>query len=121
MATTGWWAAPSSGRWPSTSWKTCCSPSRLPNRHIPTCPTALPPVRRPLLFPRCRLREKVGGVSRVPPFLVMASPGAMIPINQVLTGDCLRLLAGLPEACVDLAFADPPFNIGYDYDVYDDR
>ncbi len=22
---------------------------------------------------------------------------------------------------VDLAFADPPFNIGYDYDVYDDR
>ncbi len=22
---------------------------------------------------------------------------------------------------MDLAFADPPFNIGYDYDVYDDR
>jgi site-specific DNA-methyltransferase (adenine-specific) len=28
---------------------------------------------------------------------------------------------GLPEGCVDLAFADPPFNIGYDYDLYDDR
>ena len=28
---------------------------------------------------------------------------------------------GLPEGCVDLAFADPPFNIGYKYDVYDDR
>ena len=27
----------------------------------------------------------------------------------------------LPEGCVDLAFADPPFNIGYEYDVYDDR
>src|SRR5690606_11240866 len=25
------------------------------------------------------------------------------------------------EGCVDLAFADPPFNIGYEYDVYDDR
>jgi site-specific DNA-methyltransferase (adenine-specific) len=27
---------------------------------------------------------------------------------------------GLPAGSVDLAFADPPFNIGYDYDVYDD-
>jgi site-specific DNA-methyltransferase (adenine-specific) len=41
--------------------------------------------------------------------------------NEVLTGDCLRLLAELPEGSVDLAFADPPFNIGYEYDVYDDR
>jgi site-specific DNA-methyltransferase (adenine-specific) len=41
--------------------------------------------------------------------------------DQILTGDSLRVLAELPEASVDLAFADPPFNIGYDYDVYDDR
>jgi DNA modification methylase len=41
--------------------------------------------------------------------------------NQVLTGDCLRLLAALPSASVHLAFADPPFNIGYEYDVYHDR
>ncbi|PHR96392.1 MAG: site-specific DNA-methyltransferase [Blastopirellula sp.] len=27
----------------------------------------------------------------------------------------------LPAGSVDLAFADPPFNIGYKYDVYDDR
>jgi site-specific DNA-methyltransferase (adenine-specific) len=42
-------------------------------------------------------------------------------VDQILTGDCLELLAGLPEASVDLAFADPPFNIGYEYDTYDDR
>jgi site-specific DNA-methyltransferase (adenine-specific) len=42
-------------------------------------------------------------------------------MNQILTGDCLRHLADLPAACVDLAFADPPFNIGYEYDVYDDQ
>jgi site-specific DNA-methyltransferase (adenine-specific) len=41
--------------------------------------------------------------------------------NQVLTGDCLRLLAALPPESVHLAFADPPFNIGYEYDVYEDR
>lgn len=27
---------------------------------------------------------------------------------------------GLPAGSVDLVFADPPFNIGYDYDEYDD-
>ena len=42
-------------------------------------------------------------------------------MDQILTGDCLRHLASLPEAIVDLAFADPPFNIGYEYDVYNDR
>jgi site-specific DNA-methyltransferase (adenine-specific) len=41
--------------------------------------------------------------------------------NQVLTGDCLELLARVPEGSVDLVFADPPFNIGYGYDVYNDE
>lgn len=41
--------------------------------------------------------------------------------NRVITGDCLEELAKLPEGCVDLAFADPPFNIGYEYDVYHDK
>jgi site-specific DNA-methyltransferase (adenine-specific) len=41
-------------------------------------------------------------------------------LDQVWTGDCVARLAELPENCVDLAFADPPFNIGYDYDAYDD-
>src|SRR5215217_6224615 len=41
--------------------------------------------------------------------------------DRVHQGDCLDLLATLPPACVDLAFADPPFNIGYEYDHYDDR
>jgi site-specific DNA-methyltransferase (adenine-specific) len=41
--------------------------------------------------------------------------------NQILTGDCLEWLAKVPAESVDLAFADPPFNIGYEYDRYDDR
>jgi site-specific DNA-methyltransferase (adenine-specific) len=36
-------------------------------------------------------------------------------------GDCLRLLGEIAPGAVDLAFADPPFNIGYQYDLYDDR
>lgn len=35
--------------------------------------------------------------------------------------DCVKGMAKMPPGTVDLAFADPPFNIGYDYDVYDDR
>lgn len=41
-------------------------------------------------------------------------------INKIHLGDCVSQLNSLPEGCSQLAFADPPFNIGYDYDVYDD-
>lgn len=44
-----------------------------------------------------------------------------LKFDTIHQGDCIKLLARLDEPCVDLAFADPPFNIGYKYDVYDDR
>jgi modification methylase len=34
-----------------------------------------------------------------------------LPLNQVLQGDCVELLADLPENSVDLIFADPPYNL----------
>ncbi|HZT88115.1 MAG TPA: site-specific DNA-methyltransferase [Stellaceae bacterium] len=33
------------------------------------------------------------------------------PRDIVLEGDCLALMAGLPDASVDLVFADPPYNL----------
>jgi site-specific DNA-methyltransferase (adenine-specific) len=41
--------------------------------------------------------------------------------DHVYLGNCLEHLPRLAAGSIDLAFADPPFNIGYDYDVYDDR
>ena len=41
--------------------------------------------------------------------------------NKIHHGDCVELLGKLRKSSVDLVFADPPFNIGYDYDVYDDK
>lgn len=41
--------------------------------------------------------------------------------DQVLVGDTLVEMSKLPAGSVDLVFADPPFNIGYEYDVYHDR
>ena len=34
-----------------------------------------------------------------------------LKVNQVLVGDCVELMAGLPEASIDLVFADPPYNL----------
>ena len=45
----------------------------------------------------------------------------VLPKNRIHQGDCVKLLAKVETGAVDLVFADPPFNIGYDYDVYDDR
>lgn len=45
----------------------------------------------------------------------------MQKFDTIATGDCLEGLAKLADGCVDLSFADPPFNIGYEYDVYEDR
>lgn len=44
-----------------------------------------------------------------------------LAFNTIHQGDCIEQLQTLPAGCIDLAFADPPFNIGYDYDVYDDK
>ncbi len=34
-----------------------------------------------------------------------------LPLNRVLTGDCLEILPTLPENSIDLIFADPPYNL----------
>ncbi len=41
--------------------------------------------------------------------------------NRLYQGDCVAGLGRMQPESVDLAFADPPFNIGYEYDVYEDK
>ena len=41
--------------------------------------------------------------------------------NQIIAGDCIELLTKAAEPFADLVFADPPFNIGYQYDKYHDK
>ena len=45
---------------------------------------------------------------------------SLMPGN-IYQGNCIDRLREIRPGSVDLAFADPPFNIGYEYDVYDDR
>jgi modification methylase len=34
-----------------------------------------------------------------------------MPVDIILKGDCIEVMRGLPEASVDLIFADPPYNL----------
>ena len=38
--------------------------------------------------------------------------------EQILSGDCIELLASLPEGSVDLVFADPPYNLQLSQELY---
>ncbi len=42
-------------------------------------------------------------------------------LNTIHRVDCVEAMNDMDAGCVDLAFADPPFNIGYKYDVYNDK
>lgn len=41
-----------------------------------------------------------------------------LPLNQILTGNCIEILNALPENSVDLVFADPPYNLQLQNDLY---
>ena len=34
-----------------------------------------------------------------------------LPLDSILDGDCIEVMQSLPEASVDLIFADPPYNL----------
>lgn len=41
-----------------------------------------------------------------------------IPVNQILLGDCIEMMNALPPKCVDLVFADPPYNMQLGADLW---
>ena len=40
-----------------------------------------------------------------------APPAPALPLGQILRQDCVAAMAGLPDACIDMVFADPPYNL----------
>ncbi|KKK81556.1 hypothetical protein LCGC14_2812250, partial [marine sediment metagenome] len=41
-----------------------------------------------------------------------------LPLNQIMSGDCIEVMNSLPEASVDLIFADPPYNLQLKGDLH---
>jgi DNA modification methylase len=48
----------------------------------------------------------------------MADPHSDLPVGQVLVGDCVELLETLPGESIDLVFADPPYNLQLNGDLW---
>lgn len=40
--------------------------------------------------------------------------------NKIILGDCLEIMKNIPDDSVDMAFADPPFNLKKKYNHYED-
>ena len=47
-----------------------------------------------------------------------SSDTLVLPVGQVLQGDCRELLHTLPPKSVDLIFADPPYNLQLKQDLW---
>ncbi len=45
-------------------------------------------------------------------------PHPALPIDQILSGDCREILAALPAKSVDLIFADPPYNLQLQQELF---
>ena len=47
-----------------------------------------------------------------------ASEVAELPLNRILRDDCVAAMRALPDACVDMVFADPPYNLQLGGDLF---
>lgn len=41
--------------------------------------------------------------------------------NTIIQWDCLEVMKTLPDKCIDLVIADPPYNVWYEYESHDDN
>jgi site-specific DNA-methyltransferase (adenine-specific) len=41
-------------------------------------------------------------------------------LNNIINGDCLKVLKQIPDNSIDITFADPPFNLKKKYNHYED-
>ena len=60
------------------------------------------------------LRIGTSKPARSSPVIHAARP---LPVDQILIGDSIALMQSLPEAAVDLIFADPPYNLQLEGDL----
>ena len=42
-------------------------------------------------------------------------------LNTIICDDCLKVLKQIPDKSIDLVFTSPPYNLGIEYDTYNDN
>ncbi len=50
--------------------------------------------------------------------MTKAKEAAALPLNTIMSGDCVEAMNSLPENSVDLVFADPPYNLQLKGDLH---
>ena len=60
----------------------------------------------------------MGVMERVAPRRKKAVAPVEIEANRLLRGDCIAEMAKLPDACIDMIFADPPYNLQLGGDLF---
>ena len=45
----------------------------------------------------------------------------MVELNKIYNEDCIKTLKSMDDNSIDLILTSPPYNIGIDYDSYDDK
>ena len=53
-------------------------------------------------------RARVDGVAHARPPLPL---GQILPLGEILSGDCIAAMRSIPAASIDMVFADPPYNL----------
>jgi modification methylase len=49
---------------------------------------------------------------------VSPKPKLDLPVGQIIQRDCIEAMAALPDGCVDMVFADPPYNLQLGGDLF---
>jgi modification methylase len=48
----------------------------------------------------------------------MVESDAVLRTNRIILGDCIEVMGQLPAACADMVFADPPYNLQLESELY---
>jgi modification methylase len=57
---------------------------------------------------------RIGGVGKK----AKAEPKAGLPLDRIIEDDCVAAMADLPDASIDMIFADPPYNLQLGGDLF---
>jgi modification methylase len=47
-----------------------------------------------------------------------AAPFEPLAVDRIIMGDCIEAMRALPDACIDMVFADPPYNLQLGGDLF---
>ena len=62
--------------------------------------------------------ERVAAPRRKKAVAPVAIEAASVPVDTLLRGDCIAQMAALPDKCIDMIFADPPYNLQLGGDLF---